>query len=136
MNCSIIIENKIEEITRLSEFIETLGEQLELSLPLVMNLNLVMEEVVTNVILYGAAKAPNQQITISAQKSDNVLIFTVTDHGKEFDPTKAGDADITLSAEERPIGGLGIFLVKKIMNEIEYHRIDGTNIFTLKKEIK
>lgn len=61
------------------------------------------------------------------------LIFTLTDTGLPFDPTQAEDADISLPVEERPIGGLGIFLIKKIMDLVEYRRVDGKNIFTLKK---
>ena len=59
--------------------------------------------------------------------SDNIFIFVLTDSGKEFDPTKVPDADVTLSAEEREIGGLGIFLIRQIMDTVEYHRIDGKN---------
>lgn len=136
MNRSITLKGKIAEITRLSQFIDTLGEELELSPVLVMNLNLVMEEAVSNVILYATDGNQEQDITIAAQMNEDTLIFTITDRGVEFDPTRAGDVDITLSAQERKIGGLGIFLIKKIMNEVEYHRIDGTNVFTLKKEIK
>jgi sigma-B regulation protein RsbU (phosphoserine phosphatase) len=63
------------------------------------------------------------------------LIFILTDSGKEFDPTQIPDADITLSAEERSIGGLGIFLIRQIMNRVEYQRIDGKNVLTLGKEL-
>jgi serine/threonine-protein kinase RsbW len=64
------------------------------------------------------------------------LIISITDQGKEFDPTKGGEVDISLSADERPIGGLGIFLIKQIMNEVEYKRIAGSNVLTMKKNIK
>ena len=62
-------------------------------------------------------------------------VFTLTDSGEEFDPTQVPDADVTLSAEERQIGGLGIFLIRNIMNKVEYQRIEGKNVFTLTKEI-
>ena len=54
----------------------------------------------------------------------------------EFDPTKVPDADVTLSAEEREIGGLGIYLIRQIMNTVEYQRIDGKNVLTMRKELK
>ena len=76
-----------------------------------------------------------EKITIMAQKENNSLVFTITDKGKEFDPTKVEDADVTLSAEDREIGGLGIYIVKNIMNEVTYQRLDGKNILTLKKTI-
>ena len=67
--------------------------------------------------------------------SDNILIFVLTDSGKEFDPTKVPDADVTLSAEEREIGGLGIFLIRQIMDIVEYQRIDGKNVLTIGKQL-
>ena len=62
-------------------------------------------------------------------------MLILTDTGKEFDPTVVPEADITLSAEERPIGGLGIFLIRQIMNEVRYDRINGKNILTLEKKL-
>lgn len=59
----------------------------------------------------------------------------MTDTGKEFDPTMVPDADISLSAEDRQIGGLGIFLIRQIMNEVKYERIEGKNILTLEKKL-
>jgi len=136
MKKQLVIKNKVSEIARLSQFIEETGEQLALSPALVMNLNLVLEEAVSNIILYAYPEEKEQNITIDLEKSENTLIFTITDSGIPFNPTEAAEADITLSAADRPIGGLGIFLIKKIMNEVEYQRIDEHNVFTLKKEIK
>ncbi|MEG2339889.1 MAG: ATP-binding protein [Odoribacter sp.] len=129
----IVIKNEISEISALTDFVEQIGEELELKSSLVMSLNLVLEEAVSNIILYAFPQKMGELITIMAEKTDNMLIFIITDKGVEFDPTEVLEADITLSAEERPIGGLGIYLIKKIMNEVEYQRIDGNNIFTLKK---
>ena len=129
----LIIKNEITEISKLVTFIETIGEELGLSPALVMSLNLALEEAVSNIILYAYPKEFNQDISIEAVKENNALIFTITDTGVEFDPTKGGDVDITLTVEDRPIGGLGIFLIKKIMNEVEYKRVDDMNVFTLKK---
>ena len=129
----LIIKNEFTEISKLVTFIETIGEELGLSPALVMSLNLALEEAVSNIILYAYPKEFNQDISIEAVKENNALIFTITDTGVEFDPTKGGDVDITLTVEDRPVGGLGIFLIKKIMNEVEYKRVDDMNVFTLKK---
>lgn len=133
MNKHIIIKNEISEISVLANFIEQIGEELELKPALVMSLNLVLEEAISNIILYAYPQKMGELITIMVDKTDNMLVFTITDKGVEFDPTVVPEADITLSAEDRPIGGLGIYLIKKIMNEVEYQRIDGNNVFTLKK---
>lgn len=135
MKKTLIIQNEINELNKLALFIEELGEELQLAPDLIFNLNLVLEEAVSNIILYAYPKQMGNEITIQADYKDHSLVFTLTDTGKPFDPTQAAEADITLSAEERPIGGLGIFLIKQIMNEVEYQRIEGRNVFTLKKEL-
>lgn len=136
MEKKLILQNEVAEISKLAIFIEELGEEFGLSPELVFNLNLVLEEAVSNVILYAYPKEEHQTISLIARKKDNQLIFVLTDSGKEFDPTQAPDADITLSAEDRPIGGLGIFLIRQIMNTVEYQRIEGKNILTLGKELE
>lgn len=135
MEKQLVIKNEVSELVHLASFIEEIGEELGLAPGLVMNLNLVLEEAVSNVIFYAYPKIEGQNIWIDARTTEDTLVFTITDKGVEFDPTKAAEVDVTLSAQERPIGGLGIFLIKKIMNEVEYQRIDGANVFTLKKEI-
>ena len=96
---------------------------------------MVLEEAVSNVILYAYGKEVQKEITLLANMSNNNLIFVLTDSGKEFDPTKVPDADVTLSAEEREIGGLGIFLIRQIMDMVEYQRIDGKNVLTMQKQL-
>ena len=136
MEKKLILQNEVAEISKLAIFIEELGEEFGLSPELVFNLNLVLEEAVSNVILYAYPKEEHQTISLIARKKDNQLIFVLTDSGKEFDPTQAPDADITHSAEDRPIGGLGIFLIRQIMNTVEYQRIEGKNVLTLGKELE
>ena len=126
---------EIDEINKLALFIEELGETLNLIPELVFNLNIVLEEAVSNVIFYAYPKEEHQEIVLTAKKSDKSLIFVLTDSGKEFDPTQAPDADVTLSAEEREIGGLGIFLIRQIMNKVEYQRINGQNVLRLEKNL-
>ncbi|MBR5542406.1 MAG: ATP-binding protein [Bacteroides sp.] len=135
MEKKLVLKNEISEISKLATFIEELGEELDLAPDLVFNLNLVLEEAVSNVIFYAYPKEEQQEIFLTATMSDNNLVFVLTDSGKEFDPTQAPDADITLSAEEREIGGLGIFLIRQIMNMVEYQRIDGKNVLTLGKHL-
>ena len=136
MNKEIIIKNEIAELERVAVFVEEVSQLLSLDSETTMNLNLALEEVVSNVILYAYPQKMGENIIIKASSDDNILVFTITDKGDEFDPTKVEDADITLAAEDREIGGLGIFIVKNIMNEVTYQRLDGKNILILKKNIK
>ena len=136
MEKSIVLANEISEISRLNGFIEEIGEEFGLTPDVVFNLNLVLEEAVVNVINYAYPKEDHQWIYLSAKLQDATIILVLTDTGKEFDPTMAPEADITLSADEREIGGLGIFLIRQIMNEVKYERIDGKNVLTLEKKLQ
>lgn len=136
MEKSIILANNISEITRLYEFIEELGNDFSLSPDIVFNLNLVLEEAVVNIINYAYPKEEHQSIYLSARMHEGSIVLVLTDTGKEFDPTAAPEADVTLSADDRQIGGLGIFLIRQIMNEVKYERIDGKNVLTLEKKLK
>ena len=135
MEKSIILTNDISEINKLSEFVEEIGNELSLAPDVVFNLNLVLEEAVVNIINYAYPKEEHQSIYLSATQHEDSIILVLTDTGVEFDPTMAPEADITLSAEERPIGGLGIFLIRQIMNEVRYDRIDGKNGLTMEKKL-
>ena len=128
MEKKLILNNEVSEISKLQLFIDEIGEELNLAFDVTFNLNLVLEEAISNIILYAYPKEESQTLTVVAKTQDNNLIFVITDSGKEFDPTQIPDADITLSAEEREIGGLGIFLIRQIMNKVEYQRIDNKNI--------
>ncbi len=135
MEKSIILANDISEIGKLNEFIEEIGNELSLSPEVVFNLNLVLEEAVVNIINYAYPKEEHQFIYLSAKLHEGSIVLVLTDTGKEFDPTMAPEADITLSADEREIGGLGIFLIRQIMNEVKYERIEGKNVLTLEKKL-
>lgn len=131
----LVIENDISEISKLAVFIDELGEEMNLTPELIFNLNLVLEEAVSNVILYAYGEEKHKEISLMANMSDGNLVFVLTDSGKEFDPTKVPDADITLSAEEREIGGLGIFLIRQIMDKVDYQRIEEKNVLTMRKQL-
>ena len=135
MALNITFNNDITEISRLAGFIDEVAEKFSLPMDMVFSLNLVLEEAVTNVIMYAYPKEEHEFIYLSADKQDGSLVFVLTDSGKEFDPTLMPDADITLSAEDRQIGGLGIFLIRQIMNEVKYERIDNKNVLTLEKKL-
>ena len=135
MEKSIILANDIAEISRLAQFVDEVGEEFSLTPDIVFNLNLVLEEAVANIINYAYPKEEHQTIYLSASMHEGSIVFVLTDTGKEFDPTAAPDADISLSADDRPIGGLGIFLIRQIMNEVKYERIEGKNVLTMEKKL-
>ena len=133
--CHLELHNDIKQISLLAEFIEKIAEEKQLDETLAMNLNLALEEAVTNVILYAYPKGTDGLVDIEAILKKHSLEFIITDSGVPFDPTAAPEADITLSADERPIGGLGIFMVRKLMDEVHYQRLDDKNVLKMAKNI-
>ena len=129
------IVNDLNEVERLATFVEQTCEAVGFDMATTMQLNLALEEAVVNVINYGYPNGTKGDILIEAQANDQRLKFIITDSGVPFDPTAKEEVDTTLSAEERPIGGLGIHLVRKIMDSINYERHNGHNVLTLRKKI-
>lgn len=136
MKKDIEIINQVSEIERVAAFIEELGEELNLSPSMVMNINLAIEEAIVNSILYAYPKESRNTISLAAECSGNELIFVLTDEGTAFDPTQVPEVDTSLAVEDRPIGGLGIFLVRKIMGEVTYQRIDDKNRLEMRKKLE
>jgi anti-sigma regulatory factor (Ser/Thr protein kinase) len=101
-----------------------------------MQLNLALEEAVVNVMSYAYPEGTKGYVDIKAESDETYMKFIITDRGTPFDPTTKEEVDTTLPIEERRIGGLGIFLVRKMMDAIEYEYKDGQNILTLKKKNK
>ncbi|AGY53601.1 Anti-Sigma Regulatory Factor [Bacteroidales bacterium CF] len=135
-NRKIILTNNIEQINSLHDFVDSIGDELKLSPALALNLNLALEEIVSNVILYAyPPESSENKIFIEFVKSGDQLKFIISDYGKPFDPTTKDEPDITLEAVDRPIGGLGIFLVRQIMDDITYYRENNMNKLVLCKSV-
>lgn len=132
-NKQFVIKNQIEEISLLAPKIEKISEEWEFSPELAMNINLVIEEALSNIIFYAFTDHNLHEIKISLSVENKILSIQITDDGIAFNPLKHEQPDITLPAEERPVGGLGIFLMSQIMDEMHYSRKGNENILTLKK---
>ena len=135
MRKEITIKNQIGELERVNQFLDEIAEELGLDMELHMNLNLVLEEMVSNVIFYAYPEGKEASIELVAESDGKELTFVLTDQGKEFDPTAKADADPDVNPAERDIGGMGIYIVKNIMNQVTYQRLEGKNLLTMKKSI-
>jgi len=131
----LILHNNIQQIPQLAEFVETIAEEKNLDQALAMSLNLALEEAVTNVILYAYPDGIDGLVDIEAFIHKDCLEFIISDSGKPFDPTAAPEADVTLGVDERQIGGLGIYLVRNIMDTVSYRYEKGKNILVMIKKI-
>lgn len=132
---TLTIDNQINELTRVAVFLEELGEEWGLPVSQVYAVNLAMEEALTNIILYGYDDESSHIIKINIHKTGFELSIIIIDDGHEYDPTLNEAPDISLSIGERPVGGLGIFLIKKMMDCVEYQRKENKNYLMLTKNI-
>ncbi|MBR2771513.1 MAG: ATP-binding protein [Bacteroidales bacterium] len=136
MRKEIKIKNHIDELAHVAAFVEQIGEELGLDMEMQMNLNLVLEEMVTNVIFYAYPQGTEAEIELMAEYDGKELTFVLSDQGEEFDPTLEEGANMEENPAERDLGGMGIFIVKNIMNQVSYQRLEGRNLLTMKKDIK
>ena len=132
---SLTLTNDLKRVPRLNTFIDEVCEANGFDMATTMQINLAIEEAVVNVMNYAYPKDTKGDITIEAKANKTELSFIISDTGKPFDPTAKAEVDITLSAEDRAIGGLGIHLIRQIMDHINYERVDGHNILTLIKKL-
>ena len=131
----LVLHNDIKQIPQLAGFIEAVAQAGSLNQSTAMSLNLALEEAVTNVILYAYPEGTEGLVDIEAIIRKHQICFKITDSGRPFDPTQVAEVDTTLPLEERPIGGLGIHIVRSIMDEVSYNREDGHNFLRLIKNL-
>ena len=131
----ITLPNDVKTVPQLNAFVDEVCENAGFDMSTTMKINLAIEEAVVNVMNYAYPSGMNGNVDIDAQMTDERLKFVISDNGTPFDPTAKAEVDTTLSAEERSIGGLGIHLIRQIMDTINYERIDNKNVLTLRKKL-
>ena len=131
----LMLTNDVDQVPQLNEFVDTVCEAVGFDMATTMQMNLAMEEAVVNVMNYAYPQGTTGDIHIVATANDKRLKFVISDSGMPFDPTMRKEVDTTLSAEERPIGGLGIHLITQLMDSINYERRDNKNVLTLRKKL-
>ena len=133
---SITVEAKIENVDKVTEFVNEVLEEKDCPLKVQMKLDVAIDEIFGNIAYYAYGKGSgNATIQIEMEDNPPKITLTFIDQGIPYNPLESKDPDITLDIEDREIGGLGIFLVKKIMDELSYEYVDGQNILTMKKEL-
>ena len=135
MRKTIVLPNDTQEVPRLNAFVEEVCQTVGFDDMVTMEIKLAVEEAVVNVMTYAYAPGQSGDVTIEAALNNVRMKFTIIDSGKPFDPTVQAEVDTTLSAKQRNIGGLGIHIIRQNMDSINYERIDGHNVLTLRKKI-
>ncbi len=131
---SLRFASDLRELERIQSVIKELEKEADWPPDLVYQVNLVLEELVVNVINYGYGGDPNHEIEIDLNWEADKLTVEIVDDAPAFNPLKDNpEPDLTSKLENRPIGGLGIYLVHHLMDEIKYRREQGRNHLTLIK---
>ncbi len=124
------------ELSRLAEAVEDFGGANDLPPGAVFKLNLCFDELITNAISYGFDTLDQAALSVVLAIKDGEVVAVIRDNGRPFDPfTEAPDADTTLRVEDRPVGGLGVLLVRESMDGFSYERRDGFNVVTLRLKL-
>lgn len=136
VSISFTLDNDQSEVEKLSRLVEAFGEVHGLPPQAIFSVNLALDEVVTNIIRYAYNdNGLPHPIVVRLAFEEGVLAAQVEDDGRAFNPLEAPAPDIDATIEERPIGGLGIHLVRSMMDSVEYRRDDGRNVFIMKKRL-
>ena len=129
---TLTLKNDPSEIARSAEAIEAYGESHGWPMKWIMNLNLSLDELITNIISYGYRDSEKHEIRITLTEEEGSLKVVLEDDGIPFDPlSEAPDPDLDAGVVERRIGGLGVYFVKSLMDEVAYERRGGCNRLTL-----
>ena len=131
---SIKLESKVSEIGRLSEIVNEFGQNHQLTDDCLFAVNLALEEILINVIKHGYDNNSDREIQVRIWMSDDELRAEVEDDAPEFNPLELDAPDITKPLEEREIGGLGVHLVRNMMDRTEYKREGQKNILSIAKK--
>lgn len=130
----LTLEATVENLPKVLEFVDSHLEEHDCPPRAQMQIDIAVEELFVNIAHYAyAPQVGHATVRVEIQPEPLAVIITFIDKGMPYDPLAKEDPDVTLSAEDRTIGGLGIYMVKKSMDEITYEYRDGQNILAIKK---
>jgi anti-sigma regulatory factor (Ser/Thr protein kinase) len=133
---SFKLRNNLSELATLCEKMESVGQTLGLSRRCLFEMNLALDELFTNIISYGFQDQSEHFIRVNISADQGVLTVVLEDDGMAFNPVARIPPEVPCTLDECKVGGLGIHLVKNLMDEIVYERRAGMNVLTLKKSIE
>ena len=133
----LTIAATVENIDTVTDFVNEQLESLDCPMKAQMQIDIAIDEIFGNIANYAyRAETGLATVRVEVREEPLSVVITFIDHGVPFDPLAMADPDTTLSAEERGIGGLGIFMVKKSMDDISYRYENGSNMLAIQKKIR
>lgn len=132
----IVMDAQVANIEKVTDFVNEVLEANGCSMKAQLQIDVAIDEIMSNVAYYGYPDDNGQvRVTVDFPGDSAKVVIAFEDNGVEFNPLVKEDPDVTLSAEDRLVGGLGIFIVKKTMDDVRYERKDNKNILTIEKTI-
>lgn len=125
----------MSELAPLHEKVKAFGKAVGLSPKCLFEIDLALEEIVANIISYGLSKTEDQGIHVTMTHDGEKVVIQIEDCGQPFDPNQAQTPDLECTLEEARVGGLGIHLVKRMMNDVQYQRCGDKNVVIIEKKI-
>jgi anti-sigma regulatory factor (Ser/Thr protein kinase) len=132
---SMVLTNKRRELARLGELIDQFGQDCGLSPDDKATVYLTLDELVSNIIKYGYDDTREHQIHVTVTVGHDLLTISIEDDGKPFNPSEAPSPNLDLPIENRPVGGLGVYIVKSFADVLDYRRERGRNIVRVEKRM-
>ena len=129
------LRNKLTELEQLHQVVEDFSRQHGLSARVLSAVSHSLEEILTNIVSYAYEDSRDHQITVSLALSEGQLELQVEDDGRPFNPEHHPSPDTSVPLEDKPVGGLGIHIVRTMMDEMKYRRESGKNVLVLKKKM-
>jgi serine/threonine-protein kinase RsbW len=129
------LKNNLNELSALSDHLERMGQSLGIPKRSLFEVNLALDELFTNIISYGFSDQSEHTIRVSISAEKNCLTVVIEDDGIPFNPLMSPAAELPCNLAECKVGGLGIHLVKNLMDEVLYSRCGNNNVLTIKKKI-
>ncbi len=132
----VSISPRLSAVRSLAQMVEEFGDANKLPDQQVYMVNLALDELITNAVSYGLRGIARPKISVTLQVTDRLLVLTLEDNGHRFDPTQNTDPDLSSTVDERPVGGLGLHLVKTFADRVRYEYADGRNRLTLEHDLE
>jgi serine/threonine-protein kinase RsbW len=133
---SVALSNRLTEIERLSHIVDEFCAAHQVSSETTYQINLALDEVITNVIIHGFDDAREHEILTRLTVDEATMVVEVSDTGRPFNPLNAPPVDFDLDPLERAVGGLGLHLVRSMMDALEYRYDNGRNVLVMRKLLR
>ena len=133
---TLTIRAAAENLETVQTFVDECLEAVGCPMKAQMQIDVAVEEIFVNIASYAYAPGTGDAaVCVQLPEDDSAVTISFTDRGKPYDPLSRDDPDISLPAEQRDVGGLGILMTKKLMDELSYEYTDGQNVLTMKKKL-